>query len=149
MQTLKKALPLTAAIVGIAAMAALILYFGAGAVLRSLAAVGLGGFLAICLIHLVMIVVMGLAWRALLPHTPILIPVWGRLVREAGSEVLPLSQVGGYVLGARAIILAGVSGTLAAASTIVDVTLEFVAQLAYTAIGLAGLVYLQPDSAVA
>ena len=60
-----------------------------------------------------------------------------------------MSQVGGYVLGARALTLTGVPGTLAAASTIVDVTLEFVAQLAYTALGLGLLVQLQPDSRVA
>jgi len=40
----------------------------------------------------------------------------GRLVRDAGSEVLPLSQVGGYLLGARAIAFVGVPGTMAAAS---------------------------------
>ncbi len=34
-------------------------------------------------------------------------------MRDAGSEVLPLSQVGGYVLGARAIILRGVAAPLA------------------------------------
>jgi len=71
------------------------------------------------------------------------------VVRDSGSELLPFSQVGGYVLGARAMALAGVPGTLAAASTIVDVTLEFVAQLAYTALGLAWLVRLQPASAAA
>ena len=53
------------------------------------------------------------------------------------------------MLGARAVALAGVSGTVAAASTIVDVTLEFIAQLAYTALGLAWLAQLRPDSAVA
>ena len=41
------------------------------------------------------------------------------------------------------------SVTLAQASTIVDVTLEFVAQLAYTALGLAWLVRLQPDTQAA
>src|SRR5207253_1616221 len=80
---------------------------------------------------------MGLAWRALLPGIHPGVAIWARLVRDSGSEALPLSQVGGYVLGARALALAGVPGTIAAASTIVDVTLEFVAQRAYTALGLA------------
>jgi putative membrane protein len=149
MRASRKALPLIAALMGIAAMAALVAYFGVGAVLQSLAAVGIGGFAAICAIHIVLIAVMGLAWRALLPGTPVLVPLWGRLIRDSGSEVLPLSQVGGYVLGARAVMISGVPGTLAAASTIVDVTLEFVAQLAYTALGLIWLLYLQPDTAVA
>jgi putative membrane protein len=144
-----KALTILAAIVGVAAIAALVGYFGAGAVMRSLLAVGGFGFAAICAIHLVLMAVMGFAWRALLPGSPVWTALWGRVVRDSGSELLPFSQVGGYVLGARALALAGVSGTLAAASTIVDVTLEFVAQLAYTALGLAWLVRLQPDSAAA
>jgi glycosyltransferase 2 family protein len=144
-----KAFPILAAIVGVAAIAALVAYFGAGAVMRSLLAVGGGGFAAICAMHLALIGAMGLAWRALLPGSSVATLIWARLVRDAGSEALPLSQVGGYVLGARALALAGVPGTLAAASTIVDVTLEFVAQLAYTALGLAWLIRLQPDSAVA
>jgi putative membrane protein len=66
-------------------------------------------------------------------------------VRDAGSEVLPLSQVGGYVLGTRALALAGVSATRGAASTIVDVTLEFVGQLAYTALGLVWVLHLHTE----
>jgi glycosyltransferase 2 family protein len=144
-----KALPILIAIAGIAAMAALVGYFGAGAVMRSLLAVGGAGFAAICAMHLALISVMGLAWRALLPGVSAARVMWARLVRDSGSEALPLSQVGGYVLGARALALAGVSGTLAAASTIVDVTLEFVAQLAYTALGLIWLVQLQPETQAA
>jgi putative membrane protein len=140
-----KAWPILAAAVGVTAVAALVGYFGAGAVIRSLFAVGGVGFAAICGIHLALMAVMGLAWQALVPGTPGWAAIWGRLVRDSGSEVLPLSQVGGYVLGARALALAGVSGTIAAASTIVDVTLEFVAQLAYTALGLGLLVRLHPD----
>jgi putative membrane protein len=77
------------------------------------------------------------------------VPVWGRLVRDSGSELLPLSQIGGYVLGARAVTLAGVDGTTAAASTIVDVTLELFGQLAFTALGLSCLLYVKPDSSIA
>ena len=63
--------------------------------------------------------------------------------------MLPLSQIGGYVSGARALALKGVPGTLATASTIVDVTLEFVAQLAYTGLGLILLVALKPGAGMA
>ena len=144
-----KLLPVIAAALGIVAMAVLVGIFGAGAVLRSFAAVGGGGFAAICAIHLVLTALMGIAWRALLPGGRSWIAIWARLVRDSASEVLPLSQVGGYVLGARAMALAGVPGTVAAASTIVDVTLEFLAQLAYTALGLAWLIHLQPETAAA
>jgi putative membrane protein len=66
-------------------------------------------------------------------------------MRDAGSEVLPLSQMGGGILGVRAVSLAGVAGALATASTIVDLTLEFFAKIAYTALGLGLLVHLRPD----
>lgn len=140
---------LLAAVAGLSLIAALVGYFGLEAVTRPLVAVGWTGFAAICSIHLALVAVMGIAWRALLPGTALWVPIWGRFVRDAGSELLPLSQVGGYVLGARAVALAGISGTSAAASTIVDVTLELFAQLAYTALALCYLIYLRPDAAVA
>ncbi|MGC2200660.1 MAG: lysylphosphatidylglycerol synthase domain-containing protein, partial [Stellaceae bacterium] len=58
-------------------------------------------------------------------------------------------QMGGCVLGARAVALGGVSGTTAAATTMVDVALEFLAKLAYMALGLFLLVDLRPDAPLA
>jgi glycosyltransferase 2 family protein len=142
-------IPVIGAAVGLTAIGALVIHFGADAVVRSLLAIGWGGLAAICLIHLALIAVMGVAWRALVPETPCWAFVWGRLIRDAGSEVLPLSQMGGTVLGARAVTLAGISGLVATASTIVDLTLEFLAKLAYTALGLVLLVHLRPDLPVA
>jgi len=141
--------PIIGAAVGLTALGALVVHFGADAVIRSLVAIGWGGFTAICLIHLALIAVMGIAWWALASAAPAWVFIWGRLTRDAGSEVLPLSQMGGTVLGARAVALAGVSGPVATASTIVDLTLEFFAKLAYTAVGLVLLVHLRPDLPVA
>jgi putative membrane protein len=142
-------LPVIGAAAGLAAIGALVAYFGAGAVVSSLLAIGWGGFAAICSIHLILIAVMGLAWRALVPATPAWIFMWGRLMRDAGAEVLPLSQLGGGILGVRAVSLGGVAGVVATASTIVDLTLEFFAKIAYTALGLVLLVNLRPDLQVA
>jgi glycosyltransferase 2 family protein len=144
-----KFLGIVTALAGLAVFAALLAYFGAGGVLQALVSIGLSGFVAICLMHLALIGVMGLAWRCLLPRTNPWAAIWGRLIRDSGAEVLPVSQVGGYVMGVRAIVLGGVSGTAAAASTIVDVTLEFLAQLAYTALGVLWLLHLQPTTLVA
>jgi putative membrane protein len=138
--------PVLAVIAGVSAMVALVWRLGAAAVLHSLVAVGALGFVSVCLIHTALIAVMGLAWYALLPGTRPWVAIWGRFVRDAGSEVLPLSQVGGYVLGTRAIALCGVPATRGAASTIVDVTLEFVGQLGYVALGLAWLVHLHAET---
>ena len=144
-----KAVSILAALFGLAAAAALVAVFGAGAVMRSLLAVGWRGFAAICLIHLGLIAAMGIAWRGLVPGAPVWAFLWARLVREAGSEVLPLSPVGGCVIGARVLSLAGVAASTATASTIVDLTLEFLAKLAYTALALAVLVGLRPGSEIA
>jgi putative membrane protein len=144
-----KAIPVVAALAGLAIIGALIGHFGAGAVMRSVLAIGWNGFSAICLIHLAVISLEGLAWKVLVPGTRLWVFLWGRVIRDAGSEVLPVSQMGGCVLGARAVALAGVSGTTAAASTMVDLTLEFFAKLAYMALGLLLLVDLQPGAPVA
>jgi putative membrane protein len=135
-------LPILLIAAGIAAVAALVVHFGTDAVGTALLAVGFGGYAAVVAIHTALIAAMGLAWSALLPGTKPWVAMWGRFVRDAGSEVLPLSQVGGYVLGTRAVALAGVPATQGAASTIVDVTLEFVGQLGYIALGLVWLLHL-------
>src|SRR5271157_1033443 len=144
-----KAIPILALLAGLAVTAALVADFGAGAVIHSFLAIGWMGFLLICLIHLFLTAVTGVAWRGLVPGAPVLTFLAARIIREAGSEVLPLSPIGGCVLGARVLILAGIQSAVAAASTIVDLTLEFFAKLAYTALGLVLLVSLRPDSAIA
>ena len=146
---MKPAAACIALLIGLSLIAILVVHFGAGDIARSALTVGGAGFAAICLIHLVLIAVMGVAWGALLPGTRLWVPIWWRLVRDSGSEVLPVSQVGGYVLGARAVVLTGVSGTSATASTIVDVTLELFGQLAYTALALGWLIHSRPDATLA
>jgi glycosyltransferase 2 family protein len=141
-----KAVSLIAALAGLAVMLTLIAAFGAAAVVRSFVAVGWAGFCAICLIHLALAGIMAIAWRCLVPRAPLYAYLAARLLREASSEVLPLSPIGGAVAGVRALILAGVSGPVAAASTIVDLAVEFFAKLAYTALGLVLLVSLRPGS---
>ncbi|MBV9202263.1 MAG: flippase-like domain-containing protein, partial [Alphaproteobacteria bacterium] len=144
-----KLIPIIAAVLGLATTAALVGYFGAGAVIRSLRAIGWAGFLAICLIHLGVTSLEGIAWRLLVPGARVWALIWGRFIRDAGSEVLPVSQMGGCVLGARAVALTGVPGSVAAATTMVDLTLEFLAKLAYMAIGLILLVNFRPGMPVA
>ena len=81
-----------AAVAGLCLIAALVFHFGPHAVTRTLIAVGWTGFAAVCSIHLALMAVMGIAWGVLIPGTSLWVPVWGRLVRDSGSELLPLSQ---------------------------------------------------------
>ena len=136
-------------VAGLGVVTLLVLRQGIGAVWHALTAIGWWGFALICLSHLVLIGLMGWAWQILLPRDqglPLRFFFWARLVRDSGAEILPLSQLGGFAMGARAATLFGMSGTLAAASTVVDVTMEMFAQLAFTALGLCLLAQARPEA---
>lgn len=63
--------------------------------------------------------------------------IWARFLRSSVSEIIP---IGGELLAIRAMTLHGVGIGTAGAATVVDLTLEFLSQLAFTALGLALLV---------
>jgi glycosyltransferase 2 family protein len=140
------------ALAGLLLGTALIGWFGFGRVIAGVQRVGWEDFTLIVGWQLVLFVILGLAWDAIVPPREARRPwvfVWGRMVRDASANCLPFSQVGGFVFGARAATLHGVSWSLATASTVVDVTAEFLAQLAFTAIGLGILLARAPDSSLA
>jgi putative membrane protein len=130
----------------------LVLANGVGAIWQSLLRLVWTGFAAVIGFHLCLIALMGLAWWLLGRNRVDAAPwrfIWGRLIRDSASEALPLSQLGGFILGARALALTGTSGIFAAAATVVDVTVELVAQLVYTGLGLLLLERLRPDNSFA
>jgi putative membrane protein len=138
-----------ALLLGLLAGTLLIAHYGFDAVATALLTIGWEGFLAILVIHLATLALCGLSWFVLVPSGEHKGPwpfVWGRLVREGGSELLPLSQLGGLVMGGRAASLAGLPGRISAASSVVDATIELLAQLAFAASGLGLLVLLRPDA---
>jgi putative membrane protein len=138
-----------AALAGLLLGAGIIAHYGFGPVAGALLAVGWGGFAAVMAFHLTLYGVLGLAWRSVVPPpcaSGIWTFVWGRLIRDSGSEVLPLSYLGGFAMGARAANVAGLPASVAFASTVVDVTLEIIAQIAYTALGVGLLMWHRPQS---
>jgi putative membrane protein len=142
-------LPAAFALAGVAVVTGLVIYFGAGDVLRALTSVKISGFAEYIGAQLMIVLGLGLCWRMLLRSRmkgSYWLCVWGRLVRDATGEFLPFSQVGGYVLGARVITLGGVNIADAAASTLADITTEFLAQLTFIAFGLAVLARKAPNS---
>jgi putative membrane protein len=127
------------ALLGLALAIYLVAYAGIGAVFSAVVAVGWGGFALLCLYVLALFIVLGSAWWVLLPESSLAnlrVFIWARMVREAAADVLPFSQLGGIVLGARAAILYGVAEPMVYASTIVDTTTEMLAQIAYVALGV-------------
>jgi glycosyltransferase 2 family protein len=130
----------------------LIDHVGFGAVATAAAEIGVGGFALICLYVLALFPLLGLAWFAVLPRDSgvrFRVCVWARMVREAASDVLPFSQIGGLVLGARAAVLHRVPPAWAFASTVADLTTELLAQIVYIALGLAILATHVPHTALA
>ncbi len=135
----KKLLSAGLVLAGLAAITFLVIYFGVGEVIKALTSVRRSGFMAYVGAQLGITVGLGLCWRTLLRGAQrgrFLLLVWGRLVRDATGEFLPFSQVGGYLIGARAITLGGVDPTDAAASTLADITTEFLSQIVFIGIGL-------------
>ncbi len=142
-------MPAAFALAGVAVVTGLVVYYGAGDVLRVLASVKPAGFGLYILVQLGILLGLGLCWRMVLRSRmrgSFWLCVWGRMVRDATGEFLPFSQVGGYVLGARVMALHGVRIADATASTLADITTEFLAQLTFIGIGLAILARKSPSS---
>ena len=108
-------------------------------ILLAATAVGWRGFASLCLYQLGQFIVLGIAWYALIPASCRARPrvfIWARMVRDASSELLPFSHLGGIVLGARTAIAQGVPRPVALGSIVTDITTEMLAQVAFTTAGV-------------
>jgi putative membrane protein len=147
-----KKLSIALAVAGLLLSTALVAWFGFGRVIGALGRVGWHAFALIIGWQLLLFIPLGLGWYAIVPpgaHRRPWVFIWGRVVRDVACNTLPFSQIGGFVIGARAATLHGVPWPLATASTVVDVTAEFLAEVAFTAIGLGILLSRAPNSKLA
>ena len=113
---------------------------GLGDIVAVARRIGVAGFLLFCLWSLGTFALLGAAWLAAAPGEAIgriRAFTWARMVREAVSDLLPLSQLGGVVIGARTLTTAGIATPRVYGSMVVDMTTEMAAQLVYTLFGLA------------
>jgi putative membrane protein len=140
---------LIALLAGLALTAALVIWTGTDLVVSAVLATGFAGMLGIALFNALPIAICGLAWRALLEPAPrgsAPLMVWVRFLRSSVSELVP---IGGELLAIRAMTLHGIGTGTAGAITVVDLTLEFLSQLVFTALGLGLLVLDGRDDALA
>ena len=138
-----------ATLAGLFLLVALVAYHGFSGVAHALIAAGWFGILAASLYHVVPLVFSSLAWRSLLNSSwtsPPVLFLWVRLVREAVSNLLPVAQIGGEVVGARILTIHGLRAGTAGASVVVDLTVEVGTQFLFTLIGLGFLVLGPHDS---
>jgi putative membrane protein len=135
-------------IIGVAAAAAAVIYAGTGAVARAVESLRITGLLLLVLLHLPIVVLMGLAWWLASGDDPPASQsrfVWARFVRDGAGELLPFLQLGGIVLGLRA-LGAGRVPTVGAVSASIDGVIELTAKLPYVFAALLTLVALAPQS---
>jgi putative membrane protein len=128
-----------------------ILFFRFGkATWHAITAINVTGFCLYLIAQLLLTSVLAYCWLLLLPKrngpTQFCLLIWGRALRDAAGEFLPFSYAGGLVIGARAIALFGIPAADAAASTIVDVMVEAVAEILFIALGLLFLAYTEPET---
>lgn len=142
---------IAALLAGLAIAVFVLLHIGIAPVLGAIASVGWGGFGLIVLAAMPVILFLALAWRSLVgPLVPFWIFFASRQLRDSASDLLPFTQIGGLVIGARVGILGGIPPVIAFSSTVVDVTAEMMAQIAFTVLGLLiGLSQLRADPALA
>lgn len=119
-----------------------------GAVMR----IGAGGFALLLLASLGVSALLGAAWLAAMPGAPLSALgrfIWARIAREAANDLLPFSQLGGLVVGARTLLEKGMAAPRVYASMIADLTTEMFAQLLCTLFGLwaIGLMLVDPATA--
>jgi putative membrane protein len=129
-------------VLGLVAAIWLIGHTGFAQVGQGVARIGIGGFLLFMAWSGVCLIVMGAAWLAVAPGVErgqLKTFAWARTAREGATDVLPFSQFGGLIIGARTAIAGGIRDTLVYASLIADQTTELAAQLAFTLFGVAML----------
>ena len=133
----------------IAAGIGLTAWSGFDAVGKAVTSVG-WGMMFVVLTRALAVSVAGAGWWLLFPERLVLrVAVLLRFVRESVNTLLPLTQVGGDVIGGRLLTFWAVPGPLAAASLVIDVLIQASTQFLFATLGLLMLVALRPDMKVA
>lgn len=130
---------LLATILGLAGALWTIGRAGLRQVLASAMQVGAPGFLLLCAITAATFFLLGGSWLAAARGARIsALPrfAWSRAAREAANDLLPFSQFGGLMVGARALALGGIAEARIYAAMIVDLSTEMASQIVFTLFAL-------------
>lgn len=142
---------LLATIVGLAVAVGAVGTVGLQPVLSAMASIGWVGMATFTLWSIGVLVLLGMAWQAVAPGQTVDRLgwfIWARTTREAATDILPFSQLGGLVVGARTLAAFGVPQPVIYASMIVDMTTEMAAQLIFTLGGVGMLLLVLSDAPV-
>ena len=137
--------------IGLALAIGLIAWQGLDAVAAVLA-VGGWSLVLLGLYQLAPLLLATLSWRQLLGPTPsrglveLIAVTW---IGLSVNWLLPVAQIGGDLLRARLLILGGSNGAVAGASVVVDKTIQAVAQVGFSLLGLVLLLVVAETHALA
>jgi putative membrane protein len=135
---------------GILASIGLTVWLGFADVGNAVASVG-WGMPFVALTRVATISIAGAGWWLLLPASgrfKLRSALLLRFIREGVNTLLPLTQVGGDVVGARLSTFWAVPSSLATAGIIIDVLMQAVTQFLFAVLGLVMLVALAGDATV-
>lgn len=124
---------------GLVLISLLIAHAGFHGVMNTL---GVAGWSLLLLVpfHLLHLALDAVGWHILLGdrcgRATFIYLVWGATIRESVNNLLPVARVGGELVGIRLIILRQVKAALAAASVLVEVTLNLISQYLFALVGL-------------
>jgi putative membrane protein len=133
---------LLATIAGLGIAAWVLLSLGLTPVFHAMQRIGPWGFVVLCLWSVGVLGLLGVALYVVAPGEPLNRLghfIWSRATREAATDVLPFSQLGGLLVGARTLEQAGVARPVVHAALIADLTTEMASQLLFTLFGVAML----------
>lgn len=147
-----KVVALVLTVIGLGASIWLIGQTGVAPVLAAVGSIGPWGFLTLIGWTGINLCILGAAWLAVTPgieRYQLGTFAWARTTREAATDVLPFSQFGGLVIGARTASAGGIRDSLVLASLIVDQTTELAAQLLFSLFGIVVLMLVIADAPLA
>jgi putative membrane protein len=134
---------------GIAACIGLSAWSGIDDVGNAIASVGWGTSLVV-LTRATTVSIAGAGWWLLFPVPLRLRAAFLlRFIREGVNTLLPFTQVGGDIIGARLLTFWAVPGPLGVASIIIDVLMQAATQFLFAALGIATLIALGTDTTTA
>lgn len=135
--------------VGLAVITAAIIWIGATNILKAVFSIGWGGLAILTLCQVGVILLLAWAWHIICPSFGFIRLFWARVIREAAATCLPFSQVGGIIIGIRAVCFKGypfskssneLSVSQGVSSNIVDITTEVLGQALFLLIGIGILI---------
>ena len=134
---------------GICVLALVLWRFDLTLVMAALKRAGISGFVLIVLAGLAAEFVLALGlWPLLTRPMPLAAVVAARQLRDSTADVMPITQLGGVALAARALVLAGMGAFEASAVVTADLTTETFAQGLYVLAGVVASLKLLAASTV-